>query len=220
MSLIGSLDPDRCMCRTHIEQSHPIAGLEAIWKAASFFDFFTVYPPRALFSEAGPELEGTRNGTSPPDKISTRGDQASQFFLKIYAALVFLYHIFRPDIIIFAPSAFTKPANEIPITTSVLYGWVAVLVAPAHIYSMVSQGILNQRLRVFAGQHKLDLLLNAALFFLSYAEYMEGALGETHGKGDKVTLEGILTSVLMLVRLYQMWVLPSVDQNADDEENE
>ncbi|TFK97399.1 hypothetical protein BDV98DRAFT_574404 [Pterulicium gracile] len=150
------------------------------------------------------------------ERYSQRRDLNWKVYGVLYLSLVLLYKIANPRNITLSPSAFPTPKVAIPPTTSLVLTCLTMLVAPVHTYCMLSQCILSQRLRVFAGQHKLGLVLTVASFFLRYVEYMEDILGKTRVK-ERLTLHSVFTGAMLLVGIYQMWVFPSVDQDTDDE---
>jgi hypothetical protein len=129
------------------------------------------------------------------------------------------YHLFAPFDYHILAAHHPPPASTDSTTISHPFARYHVLIYwPLH-FTNLSQLLLNQRSKTFAGHHKIGLTLSCIRVVLNLFTYLPAVVGRYNAR-PKLTFSEAVEHIILAAMAWQAAVFPQVTQKMEDEDSE
>ncbi|KAJ7119607.1 hypothetical protein C8R44DRAFT_982298 [Mycena epipterygia] len=161
-----------------------------------------------------------RIGPTHKERNSQRLDSRTTWGVKagVCISLIAIYYLFSPDEyhVISAHRPALGPSDK--LTNSVAH--VSALVFyPLKFTGQLSQLLLNQRTKKFAGSYKIAVILRSIMVALQVLQYLPSVVGRFDARPG-FSAPSVVSVIMLAVTLWQVITLPTAMQTTEDEDSE
>ncbi|KAJ6491584.1 hypothetical protein DFH09DRAFT_1377219 [Mycena vulgaris] len=159
-------------------------------------------------------------GPSHKERNSQRLDSRTGWSVEagVCISLIVIYYLFSPDEyhVISAHLPHPSPDDHHSNIVARLYGLVFV---PLQFTGRLSQLLLNQRSKMFAGSYKIAVVLRCVLMALALIVYSPSVVGRFDARPG-FSAPQVVTMISLAAIVWQAVTLPKVVQKTEDEDSE
>lgn len=133
-------------------------------------------------------------------------------------SLIAVYYIFSPDNYHVISAHIPTPSAADLLTNSVTRV-AALIFYPLKLTGQLSQLLLNQRTKRFAGSYKISVVLSSISEVLQMMQYLPSIVGRFDARPG-FSVPGVVSVIVLAGTLWQVFAFPNAVQAVEDEDAE